>query len=189
MCIRDRRRVHGDNKLNLRVMNNRQTSTEKSGLMQFFLKSWQPVPTIKSTLLIFSIIGLGFIIFGIVLTVVNSKIVEAVSEPYWESCKGDVNCEISLKVPSEMKPPIYVFYELHNFYQNHRRYIKSKSNNQLAGKDIDLSTATSSCDPIVRNKDIKPDLKSWDGIPLDAEAVANPCGLIAKSFFNGNSNH
>ena len=27
-----------------------------------------------------------------------------------------------LQVPKKMKQPIYVYYQLENFYQNHRRY-------------------------------------------------------------------
>lgn len=33
-----------------------------------------------------------------------------------------------------MKPPIYVYYELDNYYQNHRRYVKSRSSLQLLGE-------------------------------------------------------
>jgi hypothetical protein len=32
-----------------------------------------------------------------------------------------------------MKAPVYLLYQLGNFYQNHRRYIQSKNNYQLAG--------------------------------------------------------
>jgi len=35
-----------------------------------------------------------------------------------------------------MVAPIYFMYEVGNFYQNHRRYIQSKSNSQLAGNTI-----------------------------------------------------
>ena len=33
-----------------------------------------------------------------------------------------------------MSPPIYVYYKLDNYYQNHRRYVKSRSSSQLLGK-------------------------------------------------------
>ena len=72
-----------------------------------------------------------------------------------------------------------------NFYQNHRRYVKSRSFDQLKGKSLSVSEVQSDCDPIVKNKDIKPDLMSYNGKrKLDPEAVAWPCGLVAKSVFN-----
>ncbi len=35
-----------------------------------------------------------------------------------------------------MKAPVYFLYQLGNFYQNHRRYIQSKNNYQLAGINL-----------------------------------------------------
>jgi hypothetical protein len=35
-------------------------------------------------------------------------------------------------VKEKMKAPVYVYYELDNFYQNHRRYVKSRSDDQLS---------------------------------------------------------
>eukprot|EP00358_Blepharisma_japonicum_P001361 CAMPEP_0202946684 /NCGR_PEP_ID=MMETSP1395-20130829/9821_1 /ASSEMBLY_ACC=CAM_ASM_000871 /TAXON_ID=5961 /ORGANISM="Blepharisma japonicum, Strain Stock R1072" /LENGTH=218 /DNA_ID=CAMNT_0049647427 /DNA_START=285 /DNA_END=938 /DNA_ORIENTATION=+ len=68
------------------------------------------------------------------------------------------------------------------FYQNYRTYVKSKSWTQLRGDDID-STKLKDCDPIeyVKDLNVKSNLK---GEILDSESVANPCGLVAKSFFN-----
>lgn len=86
-----------------------------------------------------------------------------------------------------MKQPIFVFYELHNFYQNHRRYIKSKSATQLAGDEITLDDAKTACDPVYTNKQMGVSV-SWSktkATPLIENEVASPCGLIAKSFFNG----
>lgn len=54
-----------------------------------------------------------------------------------------------------MKAPIYFYYELENFYQNHRRYVKSKSSTQLSGEVISLSDAEKYCDPIIYNSDLE----------------------------------
>ena len=32
-----------------------------------------------------------------------------------------------------MAAPVYLYYQLDNFYQNHRRYVSSRSDTQLAG--------------------------------------------------------
>ena len=42
-------------------------------------------------------------------------------------------CSVNVDLPN-MKAPVYFYYKLDNFYQNHRRYVKSKNEDQLAGK-------------------------------------------------------
>lgn len=61
-----------------------------------------------------------------------------------------------------------MYYKLTNFYQNHRRYVKSVSPDQLKGDAVSISTANSECNP----------LGSQDG------KIYYPCGLIANSQFN-----
>ncbi|XP_044953898.1 putative ALA-interacting subunit 4 isoform X2 [Hordeum vulgare subsp. vulgare] len=69
-----------------------------------------------------------------------------------------------------MKGPIHVYYQLENYYQNHRRYVKSRSDQQLRDKDYkDTSAVTKSCDP---------EATTGDG------SLIVPCGLIAWSLFN-----
>lgn len=66
-----------------------------------------------------------------------------------------------------------MYYKLTNYFQNHRRYVKSYNSDQLKGVAKSAS-----------------DLNS-DGLckPLDQNAQGQPiypCGLIANSVFNGN---
>ena len=121
---------------------------------------------------------------GIIIQVINGKIVE-VSKQYDKLCP-DLNqvCNITIDINTKMDQPIYFFYELDNFYQNHRRYLRSKSLTQLAGDNIDSSTAEKNCDPIIHNADLYA-TNSWNYTPLDPNGVASPCGLMAKSIFNG----
>lgn len=51
--------------------------TNMTGCKGFFLKTWHPVPSVNSTIFLFLIIGVIFIIFGIVLVLINSGIKEA----------------------------------------------------------------------------------------------------------------
>ena len=82
------------------------------------------------------------------------------------------SCAVTLKVSETMKAPVYVYYELDNFYQNHRRYVKSRSETQLAGG----VTEDDFCEPQL--------YQSNNGSTTASDAKINPCGLIAWSYFN-----
>lgn len=93
-------------------------------------------------------------------------------------------CSVTLKIDTDIAAPIYVYYQLENFYQNHRRYVKSRSNTQLLGNDLEVdSSAMKDCDPIITNGDLE-FTHNVNGTLLDPQAAAFPCGLVAKSFFN-----
>ncbi|KAI9292633.1 Lem3/Cdc50 [Neoconidiobolus thromboides FSU 785] len=87
-------------------------------------------------------------------------------------------CTISFNVHTNINPPVYLYYELSNFYQNHRFYVKSLSYQQLKG-DFKLNDSPqtddaleASCKPLAYpNKD-------------DRSVMYYPCGLIANSVFN-----
>lgn len=82
-------------------------------------------------------------------------------------------CLVQFEVLKNMKGPIYVYYRLHNFYANHRRFVKSFSEDQLNGKAASLSTIK---DTVGQNCE-----------PLSTDPQGRkiyPCGLIANSLFN-----
>ena len=159
---------------------------KNSKFKQQKLPGWRPVPTITSTTIIFFCFGAVFIILGVIILVFSNKI-EEISFQYDEVCKGKTTCNIVLKVENEMKKNIMVYYQLDGFYQNHRRYVKSKSDSQLNGKDVTYEEMKDSqdCDPVITNKDMGKTM-SITGKALNPDAVAIPCGLIAKSYFNDN---
>ncbi|KAL5121468.1 alkylphosphocholine resistance protein lem3 [Pleosporales sp. CAS-2024a] len=79
-------------------------------------------------------------------------------------------CVLTFTIPNQIDPPILFYYRLTNFYQNHRRYVKSVDIDQLKGKAKSRS-----------------DIASGDCSPLDVDASGKPyypCGLIANSMFN-----
>ncbi|KAG6423942.1 hypothetical protein SASPL_114350 [Salvia splendens] len=76
-------------------------------------------------------------------------------------------CIRTFTIPKKMRKPVYVYYQLDNFYQNHRRYVKSRSDRQLWNPKAESSTTV--CDP---------EGQTGDGKPIV------PCGLIAWSLFN-----
>jgi hypothetical protein len=110
----------------------------------------------------------------------NSK---AKSQPQWGKATQDYTfprtgvvqkdapiCVLSFEIPNDIKPPIYFYYRLTNFYQNHRRYVKSLDIDQLKGKAKSAGQIKGGdCDPL----EVGPGGKPY-----------YPCGLIANSMFN-----
>ena len=95
----------------------------------------------------------------------------AAVNPFGTNFSKSVGCSktVSLKVDRAMKAPVYLYYKLTNFYQNHRRYANSRVDSQIAGLTNDVG---SECDPI-------------KGFTTETGAVTySPCGLIAWSMFN-----
>ncbi len=92
-----------------------------------------------SSILLFGILGIAFIVIGVVIVSFNKNIVEFTINHYETKCPPipeNKPCLLNFTVPHTMNTPVFLFYSLDNFYQNHRRYMKSKSSTQLAGKII-----------------------------------------------------
>jgi hypothetical protein len=159
---------------------------KNSKFKQQKLPGWRPVPTITSTTIIFFCFGIVFIILGIIILIFSNKI-EEISFRYDDFCKGQTTCNVKLQIKNDMDRNIMVYYQLDGFYQNHRRYVKSKSDDQLNGKDISYEAMKDSqdCDPVITNEEMGK-TESITGATLPQKDVAIPCGLIAKSFFNDN---
>lgn len=87
---------------------------------------------------------------------------------------GDLTqtCHVKFNLPRDLDPPIYLYYRLTNFYQNHRKYVQSLDLDQLAGKALSVDDLTTDCKPL---------RLITDG---STEKAIYPCGLIANSFFN-----
>eukprot|EP00826_Nyctotherus_ovalis_P050249 TRINITY_DN6141_c0_g1_i24.p1 TRINITY_DN6141_c0_g1~~TRINITY_DN6141_c0_g1_i24.p1 ORF type:complete len:264 (-),score=50.56 TRINITY_DN6141_c0_g1_i24:99-890(-) len=116
----------------------------------------------------------------------SGDIVE-VKKRYDDICGGAKSCSVKVDVDEKMDKTVHIYYELHNFHQNHRIYMKSLNREQLEGKSISESTADSDCDPAIFIRHFS-SLETVSNMIasnlLRADDVAYPCGLIAKSFFN-----
>jgi len=165
------------------------TKSRHNAFVRFLLKSWQPVPTWQSTISLFLIVGLALIGFGIALIAINSKIVEVKIryDDYSTCTTGAATCTVPITIEKDMKAPIFFYYEIDNFYQNHRRYINSRSSTQLSGEsattDAEKKKLKDDCSPVVTNKDMGKTLAMDKTTTLVDTDIAIPCGLIAKSFF------
>lgn len=108
------------------------------------------------------------------------------SRPQWRKTTADVTpaygvqqnntnvCTLQFTLPNDIGPPVYLYYRLTNFYQNHRRYVKSLDLDQLKGHYVSNGTiSNSACNPLRIGKDAN-----------NVEKAYYPCGLIANSIFN-----
>lgn len=95
-------------------------------------------------------------------------------QSFWQKLDDseDPVCSLTFDIPNDIGPPVFMYYRLTNFYQNHRRYVQSLELEQLKGKAVDNKTIKGgTCDP--------------DPVKLDPHGKAYyPCGLIANSVFN-----
>ncbi|KAI8593533.1 CDC50/LEM3 family [Geranomyces variabilis] len=169
------------------------------------LRAWQPILTPKTVLPTFFLIGAIFIPIGIGLYVASEKVQElsfdytdcptkptGFASPItgWQYDAASKNCTIFFTVPSTFTPPVFMYYRLTNFYQNHRRYVKSFDANQLKG---DLTApASKNCDPLLSVAAGTNVNVGGQSVPAKGVAVGNsqigpwyyPCGLIANSMFS-----
>lgn len=100
-------------------------------------------------------------------------------------------CRINFEINETIAAPILFYYQIENFHLNHRSLVRSKIFTQLRGKTHVDSSNNSRCDGAkfvyeIFNNDSSKYITPW-GKPLKGEDYANPCGLAAKSFFNGKS--
>jgi hypothetical protein len=154
---------------------------KQSRFKQQNLPAWRPVPTILSIIIVFSVFGILFIILGIVLLVYSAKVHSA--ELDYTDCPLNSQCTRTITLEEDIDSPVFVYYQLIGFFQNSRRYVKSKETDQLTGDDI---TAHSNCEPAEKNSEmgLPANAKALDGSGLPDGNIAVPCGLMAKTFFN-----
>ena len=153
---------------------------KNSAFKQQRLPAWRPVPTILSLVIVLSLFGIIFVILGIVLLVYSNKIKSV--ELDYTSCGNTTFCSQTINIDERIKGPVYVYYQLDGFFQNSRRYVKSKNIKQLQGDEI---SEKDDCSPVIYNKDMDlGDKVSLNNTSLSPNDVAIPCGLMAKTFFN-----
>lgn len=134
-----------------------------SDFQQQNLKAWQPLLTPPWVIGTFLVIGIIFIPVGHVILDASNK----VKQYTVEYNMSDTSVTIPIEDDFDPDEKVYFYYRLTKFYQNHRRYVKSRSDAQLRG---DEEPVTSTCAPLEKSP--------------TTEQVLYPCGLIASSYFN-----
>lgn len=134
-----------------------------SDFQQQNLKAWQPLLTPKWVIGTFVIIAVTFAALGTVIIVHSQKCQELPKKYNDLKCDDkemEEPCLKTLKITVEEDmggpdQPVYFYYKLTNFYQNHRRYVKSRNDKQLQGTVPENLTAAeetelqTSCDALV----------------------------------------
>ncbi|KAI5057739.1 hypothetical protein GOP47_0027754 [Adiantum capillus-veneris] len=116
-----------------------------SRFLQQQLPACKPLLTPGWVITIYLLIGVIFVPIGVFSLLASKHVVEivdrydAVCEPpayatdkvnASQATDANNTCTRTLTVPRHMKQPIYVYYELTNYYQNHRRYVKTEFTRQ-----------------------------------------------------------
>ena len=160
---------------------------DNTAFKQQRLPAWQPITSTRSVSPTFLVISFIFIPIGAVLYV-NSEGVEefiydytnCMSEESVDQTCGFVRlnrfrmnesctCVHNFTLEQAMDGDVFAYYGMSNFFQNHRRYVRSRDDNQLVGNHVDQNSVNSDCRPYATNS---------QGL------VVAPCGAIANSLFN-----
>mmetsp|Transcript_7676 Transcript_7676/g.16886 ORF Transcript_7676/g.16886 Transcript_7676/m.16886 type:complete len:450 (+) Transcript_7676:132-1481(+) len=142
-----------------------------SPFMRRRMRVWQPVLSPRWVLGSLCVLGLIFVVTGACLLVAAKGIVEY-SEDYTRLASADGVGEFEILIDEAMEPPIWIYYKLDGFYQNHRRHMKSLDYDQLKKGSGASELQEDDLDQC------KPEVLSSSG------KVLYPCGKKAESVFN-----
>ena len=117
------------------------------------LPAYRPVPTHLCTMACFLSFGIIFLILGITLQNLSDNIQQREIQYDLNCPEYGVECQVNFRIDETIEGPVFFYYELSNFYQNHRRYVKSRENAQLAGSYLELKDLNN-CDPIIKMGDL-----------------------------------
>lgn len=101
----------------------------------------------------------------------------------WSNQDDGVVQSVTITTTKHMKAPVYVYYELQSFYQNHKRYVRSLVSSQLGGKNKAPSTL-GQCAPQQYVDGTANTVDPTTGDVLTDNAAVDPCGLMPYSYFN-----
>jgi hypothetical protein len=110
------------------------------------IPAWQPLLTARHIIIFFAVVGAVFIPVGVALLVSSNGVrlhstqrqgcgaafdganqVKEVTQRYDDACGNQTVCFVDVAITDDMSSPIMVYYELTNFHQNQRLYVKSRS--------------------------------------------------------------
>ncbi|XP_063080116.1 cell cycle control protein 50B [Engraulis encrasicolus] len=154
---------------------------ENTAFTQQRLPAWQPMLSAGIVIPGFVIIGLAFIGVGVALFV-TSQSIQVLERDYTaddsssdSNCSQCVNeappclCAVDFTLTKQFEGPVFFYYGLTNYYQNHRKYGVSRDDYQLSGDTDYFTDPTDDCVPYQYDSRNRPIV---------------PCGSVANSIFN-----
>ncbi|KAL4677249.1 hypothetical protein H8957_008256 [Semnopithecus entellus] len=151
---------------------------DNSALKQQELPAHRLYFTARRVLFVFFTTGIFCLCMGIIL-ILSARSTQEIEINYTRICANcaklrenasnfdkECTCSIPFYLSGKMMGNVYMYYKLYGFYQNLYRYVRSRSNRQLVGKDI---KAVDDCAPFKMS---------------DNKTPIVPCGAIANSMFN-----
>ncbi|XP_068602402.1 transmembrane protein 30C [Brachionichthys hirsutus] len=156
---------------------------DNSAFKQQRLPAWSPMLTASTVLPFFYLMALICMLLGVwlLLTVQSTQEIKldyteaGTCDRCFEKRKDVANaalncsCIVVLSIGKAFKGDVFFYYGLRNFHQNLRRYMNSRDDAQMVGRNKSLKKPSTYC---------KPFDKDQDGRPIA------PCGAVANSIFN-----
>lgn len=162
---------------------------------QHSLDIWSPKLTTGWAMVVLLVISMIMLPLGVIFLMSSTNVVyvekryDNLPQCTLDNWNGtDRVCNITIDIPKEMNPPIFFYYKLGSFFQNYRRYVKSRSSLQLKGRPYDeyIEEALDKCEPAATFT--QQDLQNSQEILGQNSSglvgkVLYPCGLVAQSMF------
>ncbi|KAL3982165.1 Cell cycle control protein 50A [Acanthocheilonema viteae] len=146
----------------------RRNKPRDTKLRQQKLPAWQPILTASTVIPTIFGIGVIFLPIGVALFLASQGVKESITDYTTCSVPSQNTCEYVIKLDGDFQGDVYFYYALDNYFQNHRRYMKSRSDSQLLGNLQNVGD----CEPYAY-------LNTSSG-----RKVIAPCGAVANSMFN-----
>lgn len=131
------------------------------------LPGWKPSLSKRLLGFLYALIGCLFVGLGFFLLRTARGAIEYPKDYTDEKTNDQQVGSFEVQIEKDMEPPIFLYYHIEGFLQNHKRYVSSRDDKQLQAATAEGLEST--CAPLD---------KSADGRPL------YPCGLVAGSVFN-----
>jgi hypothetical protein len=108
------------------------------------MRAWTPILDPKWVIFVLFVIGAVCVPIGVQFNIMSDNVVEyyrtydsySITNEWTEECgidsaNANKTCIIRIDVETDMKGPVMVYYEIDNFYQNHREYATSRDDAQV----------------------------------------------------------